>query len=56
MTTAMQVRVSLKPREMVRLDSTDNQTIRLNAGTTSRTRSSIATRRVASKRRTRKKG
>jgi hypothetical protein len=32
MTTAMQVRVSLKPREMVHIDSTDNETMSLQCG------------------------
>jgi hypothetical protein len=32
MTTAARVRISLDPREMVHLDSTDNQTIHLQCG------------------------
>jgi hypothetical protein len=57
MTTAMQVRVSLNPREMVHIDSTDNQTLHLQCGDDAKNLAVVDNNlKVASKHRTRKKG
>jgi hypothetical protein len=55
--TAARVRVRLNPREMVHIDSTDNQTLHLECGDYAKTLAVIENNpQVASKRRTRKKG
>jgi hypothetical protein len=57
MTTAARVRVSLSPREMIHLDSSDNQTIHLECGDYAKTLAVVDNyRRVATKRRIRKNG
>jgi hypothetical protein len=57
MTTAARIRVSLNPREMVHIDSSDNQTLHLQCGDNAKTLAVVTNNlQVASKRRTRKKG
>jgi hypothetical protein len=52
MTTAARVRVSLHPHEMVRIDSSDNQTLHLQCGSSATTLAALETdNRVASGRR-----
>jgi hypothetical protein len=52
MTTAARVRVSLRPHEMVHIDSSDNQTLRLQCGSNATTLGALETdNRVASGRR-----
>jgi NAD(P)-dependent dehydrogenase (short-subunit alcohol dehydrogenase family) len=55
--TAARVRISLEPREMVQIDSTDNETLHLECGDYAKTLAVIENNpQVASKRRTRRKG